>query len=119
MGIGSGDFVVGEIGGDDSLGEGVVSGEEDVEGCSVEDLLGKGGGGAIANDELYSFGFFVLSCQDGHDGLEVGRGGEAELPGCGSLGGAWLRGAGGEQNASKEAEKDAPKPWCTPVFTVG
>ena len=56
-----------------------VGGEEDVKGRAVDDLGGKGGGGAVADVELYPGLLLIELGEDGHDRLEIGSGGDQEL----------------------------------------
>ncbi len=68
-----------EVGGDELLGEGVVGGEEDVDGSAVLDLRGQRGGGAVADDELYALGLLVGVGEGRHHRLQVGGGGDAKF----------------------------------------
>ena len=53
-GVGDGVLGVGEVGGDDLFGEGVVGTEEEVDGFAIEDLGREGARRTVADDELYA-----------------------------------------------------------------
>ena len=63
---------VGEVGGDDLLGEGEVGAEEQVHGSAVHDLGGERAGAAEGDLKLDAGLFLVCLREDRHDGLQVG-----------------------------------------------
>ena len=103
-----------QVGGDELLGEGVVGGEEEVDGGAVLDLLREGGGGAVADGDVGAGGVLVGFDEGGHDGLEVGGGGDAEL--------FWLR-LSERVHVSAQALSSTMRDGCgkveTSVDTVG
>jgi hypothetical protein len=116
--IGNGLSGVGEVSGDDLLGEAEVGGEEEVGGGAVEDLRGERGGGGVAGDDLDT-GFVLEPVGErGEDGLEVRGGEDADFAGGGGLGGGWegerRRKEGGEEDfeAVERPEAKASCYWC-------
>jgi len=70
--------LLGAAGVDDALGEGKVGGEEEIEGGSVDDLGGEGGGGLIGGFGVDAGLVLEAGEELGQDGLEVGGCGYAE-----------------------------------------
>ncbi len=77
-GVGDGLGLFGAACIDDALGEGSVGGEEEIEGCSVDDFGGEGGGGLVGGFGVDA-GLLLEGGEEGREeGFEVGGGGDAE-----------------------------------------
>ncbi len=103
-GVGDGVALGGERGGDELLGVDVVGGEEEVLRVAVLELLGEGGGGAEAGDDVDAGELFVVCGEGGQDGSEVGCGGDVEGFGLGETEG------GGEEGEGEGEGEDSAYP---------